>query len=81
MVILTIAGVEVVNVSIAQGTTSNGVAADTNAGESDKTWLRKQDIRAHLATGPIMLKISKSIASVTVGSSSPTYKEAEGAGT
>ena len=34
----------------------------------------------HLATGPIMLKISNSIASVTVGSSSPTYREALGDG-
>ena len=33
----------------------------------------------HLATGPIMLKISNSIASVTVGSNSPTYKDADGA--
>src|SRR5579859_6847558 len=31
-----------------------------------------------LATGPILLNNSKSIASVTLGSSSPTYKLAEG---
>ena len=31
-----------------------------------------------LATGPILLNNSKSIASVTLGSSSPTYNEADG---
>lgn len=33
-----------------------------------------------LMTGPTMLKISYSMASVTVGSNSPTYSEVEGFG-
>lgn len=36
--------------------------------------------KTHLATGPIMLKISNSMASVTVPSSSPTYSEAPAPG-
>ena len=37
--------------------------------KEDSSWFLNH---THLATGPIMLKISKSIDSVTVGSSSPT---------
>ena len=73
--LLTISGVEVVDICVAEGTTGHGITANTNAiddprsgelGQSDK------EVATNLATGPIMLKISKSIASVTVGSSSPT---------
>ena len=74
--LLTISGVEVVDVGITEGTAGDGITTDTNAVEmlagevSDSR--RDRQLVTNLATGPIMLKISKSIASVTVGSSSPT---------
>jgi hypothetical protein len=71
VVALTIRGVEVVHVCIAKGATGDRVTADTNTAQSQIQAEKKQK-GPHLATGPIMLKISKSMASVTVGSSSPT---------
>ena len=50
---------------------------EMNKGQLSREGTTKQ-VATNLATGPIMLKISKSIASVTVGSSSPTYREADG---
>ena len=84
---LAIGGVQVVDVGIAQGTTRNCITADTNAillrkvesekfsaYELNRTCAFKRTEgggMAHLATGPMRLNISKSMASVTVGSSSP----------
>ena len=71
---LTIRSIEVVDIGISEGTTSDSITADTNAsGIVQRMWGDKTlHSETHLATGPIMLKISNNIASVTVGSSSPT---------
>ena len=73
--LLTISGVEVVDICVAEGTTGHGITANTDAIDgprSGKLGQNDRKVATNLATGPIMLKISKSIASVTVGSSSPT---------
>ena len=72
---LTIGGIEVVDVGITEGTTGHGITANTNTGGNESRLSHSgatKQVTTNLATGPIMLKISKSIASVTVGSSSPT---------
>jgi hypothetical protein len=72
---LTIGGIEEVDVGVAERTAGDRITAHTNA--TKQRWVfvfECVSVRcgSYLATGPIMLKISKSIASVTVGSSSPT---------
>jgi len=67
---LTVGGVKVVDVGVSERTTGNGVTADSDA--IINRCSRDPSHATHLATGPIKLKISKSMASVTVLSSSPT---------
>ena len=82
---LTIGSVEIVDISVPEGATGDSITADTDAirdvrgGRQKKTlWsARKARLDEHrqstyLATGPIILKISKRMASVTEVSSSPT---------
>ena len=72
---LTIGGIEVVDVGITEGTTGHCITANTNTERNESRLSHSgttKRVATNLATGPIMLKISKSIASVTVGSSSPT---------
>jgi hypothetical protein len=79
---LTIACVEIIDIRITQRTTCDSITADADTEYTDCNQSIAQCtkvIETCLATGPIILKISNSIASVTVGSSSPTYREAEGA--
>lgn len=74
MLLLTIGGIEVIDIGITEGTAGHSVAANTNARGSQVSRSHKNDKTSatNLATGPIMLKISNNIASVTVRSSSPT---------
>jgi hypothetical protein len=67
---LAVSRVEVVDVGVSKRSTSHGVSADSDAGVSQRE--ASSPLLTHLATGPIMLKISNNIASVTDGSSSPT---------
>ena len=76
----TISSVKIIHIGISERTACDSIAANTNARIISITYYRVAIGQTYLATGPIILKISKSMASVTVGSSSPTYKEAEGEG-
>jgi hypothetical protein len=79
---LAIGRIEVINIRISQRATRNRIAANSDASSAHRYQNSNYTTArvTHLATGPSILKISKSIASVTVGSSSPTYNDAEGAG-
>ena len=70
---LTISRAEIVDVGVSEGSSGDGVSANSDPGMSVKCCRLCTGIDwTYEATGPIMLKISKSIASVTVVSSSPT---------
>ena len=69
----TICSVEVVDVGVAEMATGDSITADADAARHMLEGANCVDSqKTHLATGPIMLKISNNMASVTVGSSSPT---------
>jgi hypothetical protein len=68
---LSVGGANVVDVGVSERTTGDGVTTDTDATGSAGS-VFEDHTKTHEATGPIMLKISKSMASVTEGSSSPT---------
>ena len=71
----TISRIKIVDISVAKGAASYCVTTNTNARTMKGTELDCISAcvdNAYLATGPIMLNISNNMASVTVGSSSPT---------
>jgi hypothetical protein len=68
---LSIRSADVVDIGVSEGSTGNGVTADTDTARVSIVSGMSGNL-THEATGPIRLKISKSIASVTEGSSSPT---------
>jgi hypothetical protein len=69
---LAVGSVEVVDVGVAERATRHSVTADSDTASSDEVAHALNQDFTHEATGPIMLKISKSMASVTELSSSPT---------
>jgi hypothetical protein len=60
-----------VDVGVSEGSSGNGVSADSDAVLLALLSIRSRE-RTYEATGPIMLKISNNMASVTALSSSPT---------
>jgi hypothetical protein len=75
---LTVTCVEIIDISIAQRTTCDSITANADTAQMNRSQFIDMDTEVpvlsetYLATGPIILKISKSMASVTVRSSSPT---------
>lgn len=75
-----------VHIGVSQTTSGDGITTNANTGYTHTyKYILEETLdhikSCHVPMGPNGLKHSKSIASVTVGSSSPTYKEPLGAGT